>query len=364
MKYSQYKKTFKEKVLNLLNIKSALAEDYMGTVTQNTGTSLDNGYTAQKLDNMVRVVYSKEVMFKATPIMKFLQFAKEKTELGVEPGLTISMMTYNNLKRGKKLTEGKKLNSQALSSSMKQITVSEYGNAVSISELALKTTFTDAMADATSLLGRDVGITFECELRDTIIAGVTNTVFGRADKNSPKVTARKDVTATNVFSTAVVKDAVEILSTANAPKFEGSYFIAFVHPHQSRDLRDDSTWIEASKYGAPEQLFTGEIGRIDDVRFIETTLMPNGAMPVDDDGYSDTFAQLQTGAGEVGSENKVDIYQSVIFGEDTYGYAISLPVEIRDNGVEDFGRSHSLAWYSICGFGVLHEERGVVIETA
>ena len=36
--------------------------------------------------------------------------------------------------------------------------------------------------------------------------------------------------------------------------------------HQSRTLRDDPAWINASTYGAPEQLFSGEIGRIDDVR--------------------------------------------------------------------------------------------------
>ena len=36
--------------------------------------------------------------------------------------------------------------------------------------------------------------------------------------------------------------------------------------HQSRSLRDDPAWINSSDYGAPEQFFTGEIGRIDDVR--------------------------------------------------------------------------------------------------
>lgn len=293
--------------------------------------------------------------------MRFLQFAKQKTELGVEPGLTISMMTYNNLKRGGALTEGTRMTSQALSSTMKQITVGERGNAVSVSELALKSSFTDIMADATTLLGRDVAITLDLELRDTVIAGVTNTIYGRAGKADAKITARKDIVASKILSVATIKDSVEILATANAPKFEGNFYVQFVHPHQSRELRDDSAWIEASKYGAPEQLFTGEIGRIDDVRFIETTLMPNGAVAVDDYAYK---ADLVKGAGGVGNVNQVDVYQSIIFGEDTYGYAIALPVELRDNGVVDYGREHGLAWYAIWGCGVLHAERGVVIETA
>lgn len=343
----------KTKARLFMNVKAK-----MNTVVQPTGTQLDGG-EAVKLDNHVRVVYSKEIQFKAMPILRFLQFARQKTELGTEPGLSIAMMTYNNLKRGGNLTEGVRMTPQALSSTMKHIAVGERGNAVSVSELSLKTSFTDIMADATTLLARDVAITLDVELRDTVIAGVTNTIYGRAGKTDAKVASRAEITATKTLSVATIKDAVEILATANAPKFEGNYYVAFVHPHQSRELRDDNAWIEASKYGAPEQLFNGEIGRIDDVRFIETTIMPNGTAPEGDEAFAPELAE---GAGT--TPNLVDVYQAVVFGEDTYGYAIGLPVELRDNGVTDFGREHALAWYAIWGCGVLHPERGVVIETA
>ena len=58
------------------------------------------------------------------------------------------------------------------------------------------------------------------------------------------------------------------------------------------------------------------------------------------------------------------VYQSVLFGDAYFGIAFSLPVELRDNGVEDFGRKRSLAWYAIFGVGKLHDQYGVVIETA
>lgn len=345
----------KTKARLFMNVK---AESQMNTVVA-TG-NVDAGQAVQ-LPHHVRMVYSKEIMFKAMPILRFLQFAKEKTELGIEPGLTISMMTYNNLKRGGALTEGKRMTTQALSSSMKQITVGERGNAVSVSELSLKTSFTNIMADATNLLGRDVAVTLDCELRDTLLTGVTNTIYGRANSSAAKITARKDITKANELSVATIKDAIEILATANAPKFEGDYYVCFVHPHQSRGLRDDPAWINASKYGAPIQLFNGEIGRIDDVRFIETTIMPNGEAAVDDEAYAPALAK---GAGGTGAENQENVFQAVIFGEETYGFAVALPVELRDNGVTDFGREHALAWYAIWGCGVLHDERGVVIETA
>lgn len=333
--------------------------DEINTVVQNSGTSLDGG-EAVKLDNHTRVVYSKDIEFKAMPIMRFVQFARVKTELGTKPGLTIQMMTYNNLKKGGKLQEGVRMGTQSLSSTMKQITVGERGNAVSVSELALKASFTDIMADATTLLSRDVALTLDTELRDTALNGA-NVIYGRKADGS-KITQRDAIRAENTLRVSTIKDAVEILATNNTPKFMGSYYICFVHPHQSRVLRDDPAWIEASKYGSPENLFTGEIGKIDDVRFIETTLMSNGAVGVDDEAYKAGLLIDPDGTADSGDE--VPVYQAVLFGEDYYAYAVGLPVELRDNGVTDFGREHGLAWYAIWGTGLLHAERGVVIETA
>ena len=323
-----------------------------------TTTAAVNGGTP--FTDAVRTVYSKEIEFKALPVMRFFQFATVKTELGVEPGLTISMLTYDNLTMGGALTENTKLTTQALSGSTKQITVKEYGNAVSVSELLVQSSFDDIMASATTLLGRDYAMVLDCELRDTALTG-TNVVYA-AKKDGTAVTKRLDLDATSIMKVSTIKDAIEILSTNNAPKaVGGNYWICFVHPHQSRGLRDDTAWINASNYGAPEQLFTGEIGRIDDCRFIETTLMSNGAAAVGDPAYK---ADLVKGAASGAGNLAVNVYKAVVFGDAYFGIATSLPVELRDNGVEDFGRTRSLAWYSIFGVGKLHDQYGVVVETA
>lgn len=321
-------------------------------VTVATQQGATNGGTL--FSDGTRIVYSREIEFKALPIMRFSQFATQKTELGVEPGLTISMLTYDNLKLGGALQEMQNMSTQALSGSLKQITVQEHGNAVSNSELLIQSSFDDVMATTTTLLGRDYALVMDCELRDVALSG-TNIVYagGKA--------SRSEITAEDKLQVATIKDAIEILATNNAPKYANLYWICFVHPHQSRDLRDDSAWVNASNYGAPEQLFTGEIGRIDDTRFIETTLMCNGKAAVADPAYK---AELVKGAGEDDATNAVDIYQAVLFGDQYYGLAWSLPVELRDNGVEDFGRKRSLAWYAIWGTGLLHNDYGVVIETA
>ena len=318
-------------------------------------TAVATGGSNVKMDHAVRTVYAKEIEFKALPNMRFYQFATIKTELGKTPGLTIQMLTYDNLKLGKQLTEGTRMTTQALSQSMKSITVHEHGNAVAVSELLLQSSFDDVMASATALLGRDYTLVLDCELRDTALKG-TNKVYA-SKANGEKVSSRTGLTADCTLKVSTIKDAIEVLATNNAPKYQGASWICFVHPHQSRSLRDDNAWINASNYGAPEQLFTGEIGRIDDTRFIETTLMCNGASATTDPSHKNELKK------EVGS-NKANVYQAVIFGDNYYAVAFGLPVELRDNGVIDFGREHGLAWYSIWGTGLLHDEYGVVIETA
>ena len=85
--------------------------------------------------------------------------------------------------------------------------------------------------------------------------------------------------------------------------------------------------------------------------------MCNGACAEEDPAY-----KLALKSGQ--DSNQTHVYQSVVFGDNYYAIAFGLPVELRDNGVIDFGREHGIAWYSIFGTGLLHDEYGVVIETA
>lgn len=347
MKKSQ---VMKMKLLSFITMKAH------ADVTVATQTGATNGGTI--FTDGTRIVYSKEIEFHALPNMRFSQFATQKTELGVEPGLTISMLTYDNLKMGGVLEEMKDMSTQALSGSMKQLTVFEHGNAVSNSELLIQSSFDDVMRTTTLLLGRDYALTMDCELRDVALSG-TNIVYGGGKED------RESLTDKDKLTVSVIKDAIEILSTNNAPKYGGAYWICFVHPHQSRDLRDDSAWINASNYGNPEALFTGEIGRIDDTRFIETTLMCNGKAKTGEPSFKAELVKGYKDPDDTGATPlATNVFQSVIFGDQYYGIAWSLPVEIRDNGVEDFGRKRSLAWYAIWGTGLLHNDYGVVIETA
>lgn len=331
--------------------------DEINTIIQETDTVLDAG-TAVKLVNSLAPVLSKEILFMAEPVYTFYNFAARKTELLVSPGNEIKMLTYNNLQIAAPLEEGKRIKTQTLSSSVKKITVVEHGTAVQMTEAAIRFSFVNELEIAIRQLSRNYVMSLEKEMRDVAVKGGSGTskIFGR-QKGGAKVTMRNQLEAgVNTLTVTAIKDAVEILATNNAPKIDGSYYICICSPHQARDLRDDPAWINASNYGAPEQLFTGELGRIDDVRFVVTTLMPSGAAGENEIGYVEELHEA--------GKNSADVYQAVVMGEDYYALAESLAPEIRTEEPKDLGREIKVGWYGIWGVDVLNPTHGVVIETA
>ena len=345
----------------------------VGGAVTTAGATSATGYTVggTALSPAIQTIWSKEILFQAMPVLRFEQFAVKKTELGVMPGLTINFMRYNNLSideaNGAELTEGTRMEPVALSASQIQITVKEQGKAVSVTELLLNASFDDVMASASRLLGRHMAQSMDIQARNTLYApGVPfgggaavapSMVFGRtaaATRGSLapyEYAAEGNSGAPGYLSPATIKDAVEILAGQNIPRL-GDTYVCFVNPAQARSLRDWPEFIEVTKYAAPGNFMLGEIGRLYDVVFIETT-------------------QVKSGLGEVDSNPATSIqdavlansYTAMMIGDNAFGQAIALPVELRDGGVIDFGREHGLSWYAIWGFGVITHESRVLINT-
>lgn len=294
--------------------------------------------TTTSLSQAVLTVYSKDIMFHAQPVLRYAQFATKKTELGVTPGLKITFMRYNNLDLGGALEEDTPMGTQALTASQVHIEVKEYGNAVKVSELLLQSSFDDVLASGARLLGLDYAKVVDIMFRDTVLAS-PNVYYAGDVADREALADNSDGKAE--FNSDVIQDAVEVLETKNVRKFNGDAFICFIHPHQARTLKDDPDFKNAKDYGA---IYAGEIGRVDDVIFISTTQQPViEVTPSEGDDFK--------------------VYQAVMFGDNAYGWAEALPVEMRDGGIEDFGRSHSLAWYSIMGAGIIEEDNILILET-
>ena len=334
-----------------------MASAITGTPYLSASPTAYSGANSQ-LSPAIQTVWSKEILFQAMPILRFEQFAVKKTELGVTPGLTINFMRYNNLGEASQLVEGVRMQTNALTASQFSITVREHGYAVAVSELLLNASFDDVMASASRLLGRNMALYLDASARDTLYLA-TSVIYGYTpattrDAQSPysdgtPAANRAGLTGSFWYSTAVIKDAVETLATKNVPRL-GETYVSFVDPHQSRKLRDDPEWIEVTKYAAPGNFMLGEIGRINDVVFIETTQVRSNLT------HNGTALPAGGGTG-------VPVHQGIVIGDNAFGHAISLPVELRDGGILDFGREHALAWYAIWGLGLITDNSVVIVET-
>jgi len=327
-----------------------------------TGTPLlsaaPTGYTGtnSQLSPAIQVIWSKEILFQSMPVLRFEQFAVKKTELGIQPGLQVNFLRYSNLGDASQLVEGVRMQTAALQASQYAITVAEQGYAIAMSELLLNASFDDVMASGSRLLGRNMAKYLDGQARDTLYQA-SSIIFGY---NPPGPTATRTplspydagtvatnnaalqaANATFYFSVTVSKDAVETLATKNVPRI-GETYVCFIDPHQSRRLRDNPEFIEVTKYAAPGNFMLGEIGRLNDVVYIETTQV----------------TQQQPGGAGTGV-----IHNAIYLGDNAFGHAISLPVELRDGGVLDFGREHALCWYAIWGFGLVTDQAVVVAQT-
>jgi len=351
----------------------ALPSPTGGAITSTASVSATGYDSSAALSPAIQQIWSKEILFQAMPVLRFEQFAVKKTELGVQPGLTINFMRYNNLdvdQTGSELSEGVRMEPVSLTASQIQITVKEHGKAVAVTELLLNAAFDDVMASASRLLGRHMAQSMDTQARNTLYqnavpfgggsAVAPSVVFGRTAASARGALSPYDAgtvgtaASPGYLSPATVKDAVEVLAGENIPRL-GDTYVCFVHPSQSRALRDWPEFIEVTKYAAPGNFMLGEIGRIYDVVFIETTQVAKGL---------DTSA-IAAGLPDsgVGDDVNSESYAAIMIGDNAFGHAISLPVELRDGGVIDFGREHGLAWYAIWGFGMITAESRVILNT-
>lgn len=307
--------------------------------------STAGGYVS--IPQAVRDFYSKEVLFFAQPRTRFIQFAKVKTDLQAVKAKSIVFTKYGNLTPGSALGETDVLVPEGMTTSEISIGVTEHGKAITVTELLLKTSMLDVLGDASKLLANHLAIELDTEFRDVVLQ-TTNVVFGNQKATAATLVAGDGLTA------ATVKDAVEILERNNAPKYirdDGEFYVCIATPHQLRQLRDDPAWINANTYMGRINLYKGEVGMYEGCVFISTTNMPQNT-------NAETITKYGAGFTPAAS------WEAVFFGENAFAWAIALDVEMRDDGVIEFGRKHSLAYYGIWGSGIVEGKNIVKALTA
>lgn len=268
---------------------------------------------------------------------KFMQFVKPVSGYGRKMGesITLTRMSAMTVPTNARLSEVEKISEDEITMSTKSITVSEWGRAVPYTSLSqdlskfdpenviqkalkdqMKLTLDNGAADV--FMGTDAKIA-------AIPTGVSSLTFDTDGTASTSATSN-----INVYHMEQIRDYM--YSTLKCPTYEGDDYICLASTKFKRGIMNDPAWEAWHKYTTPEAKFNSEVGRIENIRIIETN--------------NTTALSGSVGAGGV-------LGEAVIFGADAVVMAVVQDPELRAAIPGDFGRQKAVAWYGVLDFGVV-----------
>ena len=231
-----------------------------------------NTQTTGGLSAEMKTYYGMELLENAKPQLVHNQFAATKP-LPVGGGKTVEWRKFGAFDKAlTPLTEGVTPDGSGISVSYITKELAQYGDYTTVSDMLDLTAIDDVVLEITDRHGNNMGLTLDTVTRNEIQQGnqvIYAPVLGEGGKQTA-VTSRVALTPACKMTSELVAKAATQLKKMNAPTFDGKY-VCIIHPSVAFDLRQDEAWIAAHQYAAATELFSGEIGELHGVRFVETT---------------------------------------------------------------------------------------------
>lgn len=312
----------------------------------NTNVTTQTGMN-EDLSPEMKTYYSRYLIKNAKPKLYHDQFG-QKHPIPKNGGKTIEFRKFSTLPKAlTPLTEGVTPSGRKLNVSKVESTIKQYGDYIELSDMLILTAIDNNMVQATELLGGQAGRTSDTITREIINAG-TNVQYAGG------VSGRAALKAENKLTVEEIRKAVRTLRGFNAETISGGFYVGIISPDLEYDLMKDPEWVEVSKYGKPEQLFNGEIGRIAGVRFVSTT-----------------EAKVWK-KGVSGAPVDCDVHSALIIGKDAYGVTElegmglqHITKQLGSSGTADpLDQRATVGWKLAKTAEILSEEKMVRIESA
>ena len=170
------------------------------------------------------------------------------------------------------LVEGVTPTGQSLTQSKVEAEVKQYGAYVEMSDLLEMTAYDPVIADSAELLGEQLGTVIEWVTRDAMNE-TTNVQYANGAASRVALTANDKLTVNEVRKAVRTLKKNKARPFVSAPDGSGRkpHFVCICSPDATYDLQADALWQDVSKYSNAEQIYSGEIGRLFGVVFVEAT---------------------------------------------------------------------------------------------
>jgi N4-gp56 family major capsid protein len=227
-----------------------------------------NVQTTGGLTAEMKTYYGMELLDNAKPQLVHNQFAATKP-LPTGGGKTVEWRKFGSFDKAlTPLTEGVTPDGSGISVSYITKELAQYGDYTTVSDMLDLTAIDDVVLEITDRHGANMGLTLDTVTRNEIQQG--SQVIYAPDGQGNQPVSRYALTAGHKMTGELVAKAATALKKMNAPTFDGRY-VCIIHPSVAFDLRQDPAWLAAHQYAAVRELFSGEIGELHGVRFVETT---------------------------------------------------------------------------------------------
>jgi N4-gp56 family major capsid protein len=235
-------------------------------------------YTGQSTLDFSKAAYDRLAYFALRPELYFDAAADIQPTAQSMPGSSVTFTIVNDLPiADTALTETVDVSAVSFSDSQVTLTLAEYGNAVLTTAKLRGTSFVDIDPIVANVVGYNAGVSIDSVARTALVGG-TNVMYGSGlgATTLSAVTARTSVVPGTTISSLDIRVARARLRSQNVPTFGGLY-VSYVHPDIVSDLQGESVgtsniqgWRAPHVYSQPGEIWNGEIGSFEGVRFVET----------------------------------------------------------------------------------------------
>lgn len=241
----------------------------------------------------IKTFYDRALLERALPVLLHAQFGQPRP-LRRSEGKAIEFRRFSALPVSTiPITEGTTPAGNSLTATAITAAIQQFGDYIEGSDLLDLTAIDPILLETSQLLGEQAGYSMDTIIRDILVAG-TGVQYANNRASRATVAAGDNLTVTEI------RKAVRTLKKNKARPLQGGDFVAIVSPSASYDLQSDPAWTSAAQYAGSQQIFSGEIGRLYGVRFVETT-------------------ETKVFAGAGAGTPAIDVHATLVMGANAYG---------------------------------------------
>ena len=305
--------------------------------------SLGGFMYSRQLSNVLRMAVQ--------PLVKFRQFAdvRDASQQGKKKGDIFTWDVFSDVAQaGGVLVETNTMPETNYTIVQGTLTITEAGNSVPYSGKLDNLSKFPVMELVQKVLKNDAIKTFDRlawnQFNQTTLRAIPT---AGTSTNAITLYTNGTVTGTNsiAFNNSHAKAIVDTMKERNIPAYLGDDYYALAWPTTLRSFKNNLETIHQYSDTGFKLIMNGEIGRYENVRYVEQTNIAKGL-----------------GVTGIAAANGGDMVPFVngqsdwifFFGNDTVAEAIATPEEMRGKIPSDYGRSKGVAWYYLGGFGIVH----------